>query len=166
MYASVHCLRKGFPSCVPKRKARLMVTPKRRILCTEDDPDTRELIILVLTETGFDVKCADTAIEAIDMAKSESFDLYLVDNWMPGLTGPELTRKLREFDPKTPILFYSAAAFESDKENARLAGAQGYLVKPVGFNELASEVGRLITESRPTKPSSHRSNSLGVPPLA
>jgi DNA-binding response OmpR family regulator len=142
-----------------------MATPKPRILCTDDDADTRELIVLVLTETGFDVKCADTADEAIDLAKSESFDLYLVDNWMPGLTGPELTRKLREFDPKTPILFYSAAAFESDKEAARLAGAQGYLVKPVGFNELASEVSRLITESRPAKPSPLRSISLGLAPL-
>ena len=142
-----------------------MVTPKRRILCTEDDPDTRELIVLVLTETGFEVKCADSAVEAIAMAKSEPFDLYLVDNWMPGLTGPELTRKLREFDLKTPILFYSAAAFESDKEDARLAGAQGYLVKPVGFNELASEVGRLINESRPPKPSPLRSISLGISPL-
>ena len=143
-----------------------MNTPKRRILCTDDDPDTRELIVLVLTETGFDVKCADTAVEAIDLAMSESFDLYLVDNWMPDLTGPELTRKLREFDPKTPILFYSAAAFESDKEAARLAGAQGYLVKPVGFNELASEVRRLITESRRVKPSALRSLSLGLPPVA
>lgn len=143
-----------------------MATPKRRILCTEDDPDTRELIVLVLTETGFDVKCADTPVKAIEMAKSESFDLYLVDNWMPGLTGPELTRKLREFDLKTPILFYSAAAFESDKEDARLAGAQGYLVKPVGFNELASEVRRLITESRRVKPSAPRSLSLGLPPVA
>ena len=142
-----------------------MTTPKRRILCTEDDPDTRELIVLVLTETGYDVKCADTAVEAIAMAKSESFDLYLVDNWMPGLTGPELTLKLREFDLKTPILFYSAAAFDSDKEAARLAGAQGYLVKPVGFSELASEVGRLINESRPAKPSSVRRISLSVAPL-
>jgi DNA-binding response OmpR family regulator len=142
-----------------------MATPKRRVLCTEDDADTRELIVLVLTGTGFDVKCADTAVEAIAMAKSESFDLYLVDNWMPGLTGPELSRKLREFDLKTPILFYSAAAFESDKEEARLAGAQGYLVKPAGFSELASEVSRLITESRPTKPSPLPSISLGVAPL-
>lgn len=142
-----------------------MATPKRRILCTDDDPDTRELIVLVLTETGFDVKCADTAVEAIALAKSESFDLYLIDNWMPGLTGPELTRKLREFDPKTPILFYSAAAFESDKEAARLAGAQGYLVKPVGFRELASEVSRLIADSRPPKASPLRSNSLGISPL-
>lgn len=129
-----------------------MATRKGRILCTEDDADTRELIVFVLTEGGFDVDCTDTAAEAIDRAKSEPFDLYLVDNWMPGLSGPELTRKLREFDVKTPILFYSAAAFESDKENARLAGAQGYLVKPVEFSELTSEVARLIDESRIARP--------------
>lgn len=129
-----------------------MVDQKSRILCTEDDPDTRELIVLVLTGRGFDVRCTDSADEAISLAKSEPFDLYLVDNWMPGLSGPELTEKLREFDIKTPILFYSAAAYESDKEKARLAGAQGYLVKPVDFNHLTKEVSRLIAESRIAMP--------------
>jgi len=129
-----------------------MATTKGRILCTEDDPDTRELIVFMLTDSGFDVSCTDSADQAIALAKSEPFDLYLVDNWMPGLSGPELTKKFREFDLKTPVLFYSAAAFESDKENARLAGAQGYLVKPSDFNDLTEEVARLIAESQFAKP--------------
>ena len=69
---------------------------------------------------------------------------------MPGLSGTELTRKLREFDAETPILFYSAAAFESDKEAARLSGAQGYLVKPTTSEQLIAEVVRLIAESKST----------------
>lgn len=122
--------------------------PKGRILCTEDDPDTRELINLVLTQYGFEVVCSQRMAQAIDLARTQSFDLYLVDNWMPGLSGTELTQKLREFDTKTPILFYSGAAYEADKEAARLSGAQGYLVKPTDGDELIAEVARLITESR------------------
>ena len=129
-----------------------MIFPKGRILCTEDDPDTRDLIVLVLSHHGFEVRCTDDAGEAINLAKTQNFDLYLVDNWMPTLSGQDLTKKLREFDVKTPVLFYSGAAYEGDKEAARLAGAQGYLVKPADGDQLLAEVVRLIAESRVTKP--------------
>lgn len=71
---------------------------------------------------------------------------------MPGVSGADFTRKLREFDVKTPVLFYSAAAYDSDKEVARIAGAQGYLVKPVGNNELVAEVARLIANAQIAEP--------------
>ncbi len=125
-----------------------MQTTKRRILCTEDDADTRELIAWVLINHGFDVISTESTDRAIDLAKAQHFDLYLVDSWMPGLSGAEFTKKLREFDIETPILFYSGAALDSDKEDARLAGAQGYLVKPVDNDALIDEVVRLIAESK------------------
>lgn len=129
-----------------------MSNPKGRILCTEDDPDTRELIILILGGEGYEVNCTDSADQALDLAKQQKFDLYLMDNWLPGLTGPKLTERIREFDSKTPILFYSGAALEADKENARKAGAQGYLVKPVENAQLISEVIRLIAQSKIAEP--------------
>lgn len=129
-----------------------MTSHKARILCTEDDTDTRELIILVLSNEGFEVICTDSSDEALRLAHSQSFDLYLVDSWMPGLSGDELTRKIREFDSGTPILFYSGAAQESDKETARASGAQGYLVKPAGMEELVDEVARLIAEAKIAHP--------------
>lgn len=125
---------------------------KGRILCTEDDEDTRDLITFVLSDHGFEVIGAQSADQALDLAKTQYFDLYLVDNWMPGLSGIELCKKLREFDVETPILFYSGAAYETDKENARLSGAQGYLVKPVDSNDLVTEVFRLIAEAKIAKP--------------
>jgi DNA-binding response OmpR family regulator len=121
---------------------------KGRILCTEDDPDSRELIVWVLTDYGFDVSCSETSDHAIELAKAEHFDLYLLDSWMPGLSGTDLTKKLREFDLTTPVLFYSAAAFDSDKQVARLAGAKGYLVKPETNDILIAEIIRLIAESK------------------
>jgi len=129
-----------------------MSSPKARILCTDDDADTRELIIYILTRQGYEMTCTDNANEAIALVQKERFDLLLIDTWLPGISGPEFTRRLREFDVKTPVLFYSAAAYDSDKENARSAGAQGYLVKPVANNDLISEVARLIAESKIAKP--------------
>lgn len=119
-------------------------THKGRILCTEDDADTRDLLSLLLEAEGFEVICVEHAAQAISVAMAENFDLYLLDNWTPGLAGDLLCRKLREFDSTTPILFYSGAGDESDKARATEAGAQGYVVKPAPLNELTSEISRLI----------------------
>ena len=125
-----------------------MQSPKGRILCTEDDVDTRELINFVLTRYGYEVVCSSGSVQAIDLAKTQNFDLYLIDNWMPGLSGTELTEMLRQFDLKTPVLFYSGAAYETDRKAARVSDAQGYLVKPANGDQLITEVTRLIAESK------------------
>lgn len=125
-----------------------MTEPKGRILCTEDDEDTRELLVLTLSMAGYEVICTDNPEKAVELIKAEKFDLCLMDNWMPGLSGEDLCKKIREFDSKTPILFYSGAAYESDKARAMDAGAQGYLVKPVLDHQLVAEVMRIIAESK------------------
>lgn len=123
---------------------RVTATPKGRILSTEDDPDTRDLVHLLLKLEGFDVVYADSAEEALSLAYTSHFDLYLLDNWVPGLGGEDLCQKLREFDQTTPILFYSGAGHESDKAGAMAAGAQGYVVKPADPDELTAQVHALI----------------------
>jgi DNA-binding response OmpR family regulator len=62
--------------------------------------------------------------------------------------GQELTTEIRKFDKNTPILFYPGAAYETDKQKARDAGAQGYLIKPLGISDLVDEVARLIAEAK------------------
>jgi two-component system OmpR family response regulator len=104
---------------------RVTAAPKGRILSTEDDPDTRDLLRLLLQLEGFEVVYADSAEEALSLAHTSRFDLFLLDNWVPGLGGEDLCRKLRELDQTTPILFYSGAGHESDKDGAIAAGAQG-----------------------------------------
>jgi DNA-binding response OmpR family regulator len=124
-----------------------MSSPKGRILCTEDDADTRDLVRFVLTDAGYEIVCTSDAEKAVHLAQNQHFDLYLLDNWMPVMSGRGLTHQLRTFDSTTPILFYSGAGFESDKEDALAAGAQGYLVKPVLNDDLIAEVEKLIAES-------------------
>lgn len=93
---------------------------------------------------GYQVTCVENGTEALYHAKNEHFDLFLVDNWLPGLTGPELTRHIREFNQTTPILFYSGAAYEDDKQRAFDTAAQSYLIKPIGIERLVQEIDRLI----------------------
>lgn len=115
-----------------------------RILCADDNSDTRDLVFLMLRSGGYDVICVGSSAEALDLLKRERFDLIVLDNWMPTTTGTELTHLIREFDKTTPILFYSAAAYKADKQAALDAGAQAYLTKPEGIVNLLDEVDRLI----------------------
>lgn len=89
---------------------------------------------MTLTNNGFEVVAMAHPGEALSVARTESLDLYLLDNWMS--CGLDLCRKIREIDTKTSILFCSAAAFE--------CGAQGYVVKPATPKAALAEVGRLI----------------------
>ena len=125
-----------------------MNQPNARILYAEDDADTRELVTLVLEMQNCQVIATGSHEQALRLARAEHFDLYLIDNWLPGISGVRLCEQLREFDHHTPVLFYSGAAYETDKARALASGAQGYLVKPTNCDELTAEVFRLISASR------------------
>ena len=106
------------------------------------------MLVLYLMKSGYDVTCTQSPSDALLLAKHHSYDLILIDNWMPEMNGAELTRQIRKFDSLTPILFYSGADYESDTQDAQDSGAQGYLVKPGGIYDLVNEVARLIADSR------------------
>ncbi len=122
-----------------------MSTPRLRILYAEDDLDARELTYLILTQAGFEVVCANSAVEAIQLAKEQGFDAYVLDNWMPEISGWELCQQIKEFDSHTPIIFYSAAAYQSDKDKAFAVGAQAYITKPARGEELVSSIETAVT---------------------
>lgn len=122
-----------------------MLRPPTRILYTEDDADTRELVTFVLAGQGCQVVAIADHDEAVLLARESRFDLYLLDSCLSGHSGFALCRDLREFDPETPILFYSGAARPEDKDQAISSGAQSYLVKPANPNELIAEVFRLVS---------------------
>ena len=118
------------------------ITP--RVLYIEDHEDTRELVTLVLEQRRFEVVTGATIESGVALACSQQFDLYLLDSWLPDGSGLDLCRRIREFDKATPILFYSAAAYEIDKDLAMRSGAQAYLIKPSQPSELCNLVALLI----------------------
>ena len=127
-----------------------MKAPVGHILYVEDDADTRELVTCVLAKNNYKVVAAENCDDALMLARSSHFDLYLIDNWMSECSGIDLCKKLREFNLRTPILFYSGAAYERDKQQAFAAGAQGYLIKPVDNDKLIGEVSRIISVAKRT----------------
>ena len=125
-----------------------MTSPDARILYAEDDADTRELVTVILEMQNCQVIATGSHQQVLRLARAEHFDLYLIDNWLPGISGVRLCEQLREFDQHTPVLFYSGAAYETDKVRALASGAQGYLVKPADGDALIAEVSRLVSDSR------------------
>lgn len=116
-----------------------MPSEKCRVLCVEDDEDTRYLLELLLCE--HEVTTASTADEGLALARCENFDLYVLDYWMGGL---ELCRRLRASDPKTPLIFFTAEAHEAERQKALAAGADAYLIKPNDLELLAYRVKQLL----------------------
>ncbi len=121
-----------------------MASAGYHILYAEDHDDTRVLMITLLERAGFRVTGAVSAAACLQLARSARFDLYLLDHILPDATGVALCRTLREFDPATPILFYSACAMLEEREAALQAGAQAYLVKPTDMFSVAGHAARLI----------------------
>ena len=119
-----------------------------RVLYIEDHEDTRELVTLVLEQKSLEVVTGSTIKSGVALAGSQKFDLYLLDSWLPDGSGLELCKLIREFDKATPILFYSAAAYEMDRAEAIKCGAQAYLVKPSHPTELCTMVTSLIESHR------------------
>lgn len=119
-----------------------------RVLYIEDHEDTRELVTLVLEQKCYEVVTGSTIQSGVALACSQEFDLYVLDSWLPDGSGLELCRMIRKFDKATPILFYSAAAYEIDRVEAIKSGAQAYLIKPSHPSELCSLVTSLIESHR------------------
>ncbi len=116
-----------------------MQTTKRRVFCAEDHDDTRQLLSLLLGQSDYEVEAAGTIREGLRMVGLKRFDLYLLSGRFPDGSGVELCRRIRQFDPFTPILFYSAAAYESDRQSGISAGAQAYVSKPGDIFELVNQ---------------------------
>ena len=99
---------------------------------------------------------AQTIATALKLAQLQKFDLLLLDSWLPDGSGIDLCKGIRQFDVRTPIIFYSAAAYEADKTLALGAGAQGYLTKPAPLSELCDLISSLIhaegTNKNQTRP--------------
>lgn len=124
-----------------------MQPKKRRILCVDDDEETCLMLDKLLEQENYEVKTAKSVSEALQIAQNESFNLYILDAWFPHEAGLSLCRKIREFDRHTPIIFYSGAAFESDKEEALYAGADAFVAKPY-VEELVETIHRLLMDKQ------------------
>ncbi len=115
-----------------------------RILYVEEHAESCELLVLLLSRSGYEVVPANTISDGLRLAKSEDFSIYLLSSWFNDGTGLELCREIRLFDVSTPVIFYSALTRECDLEAAMKAGAQAYLTKPDDLESIEPTIKCLI----------------------
>ena len=109
------------------------------VLIVEDEPQVRRFLRVSLTSHDYRVLEAPTAAEGLSLASGHNPALILLDLGLPDTDGIELTRRLREWS-RTPIIVLSARGREDDKVAALDAGADDYLTKPFGVNELLARI--------------------------
>jgi two-component system OmpR family response regulator len=115
-----------------------------RILIVEDNPRISGFLKKGLGEEGYVVATAANGDDGLDLARSESFDAAVVDVMLPGRSGIELVRGLRDTGSTLPILLLTALDRTEDKVLGLDAGADDYLTKPFDFSELSARLRALL----------------------
>jgi two-component system OmpR family response regulator len=122
-----------------------------RILIAEDDDRTANYMVRGLTESGHIVDRVADGETALAMALEGIYDTLIFDRMLPAMDGVTLVRRLREQDPRTPVLMLSAVASTIDRVEGMRAGCDDYLAKPYVFAELLARLealGRRADRSR------------------
>jgi DNA-binding response OmpR family regulator len=120
-----------------------------RILCVDDDEDTRYLLESLLSFADFEAIAVQDTATALRLIRQEEFKLYIIDSQLPGMSGLGLCEQIRALDRGTPIIIFSGQAHQSDISAGILAGADVYIVKP-NTREIVPTVKRLLGEARST----------------
>ena len=119
-----------------------------KILVAEDDHHTREALVKILSQDGFDTIAASNGQEAIGLYHTEQPDLVCLDVMMPELDGYEVCRRIRREDPQVPLLFLTAKAEEIDTVVGLELGADDYVAKPFGVREILARIRAILRRTR------------------
>jgi DNA-binding response OmpR family regulator len=141
--SSVHPVadRRHFPApALAPRAAR------RRILIVEKDVSVRQLLRLHLSLAGFDIEEAVEGTAGLERARSEKFDLIVLDVIVPGLDGITVCRAIRaqSVNMASAVLILTARGSEADKVLGLESGADDYLTKPFSIREMVARVGAIL----------------------
>ncbi len=123
------------------------------ILIVDDDRRIRELLALYLSNHGYRVSSAANAAEARKAMQGLAFDVIVLDNMMPGESGPALAKHIRDHSNTVPILMLSALTDSADRIQGLSHGSDDYLGKPFEPEELLLRLGNLLRRVEPGKPS-------------
>ena len=136
-------------SNAPAVKVEMQSIEHTRVLLVEDHRDLAETIVDFLETMGCIVDYAADGLSGLHLARTQKFDVILLDVMLPGIDGLELARRLREqHTSSVPILMTTARDELNDKLAGFEAGADDYLVKPFDLPELVARINSLIRRTR------------------
>jgi len=126
------------------------LTIPTRVLIIEDDPNIVDLIRANLAVRGFDTLVSSDGSKALAMLEREQPDMVLLDLMLPGIDGFELCKQIRE-QSAVAIIVVSARGGERDKVTALNMGADDYMTKPFGIEELLARILATLRRTRPAE---------------
>lgn len=121
-----------------------MTAIKTKILVVEDEESIRRFITLNLSAVGYEVGEADTGEKALAMSSCFRPDVMVLDLMLPGISGFEVCRRVREMRPETFIIMLTAKSQDTDKIFGLELGADDYLIKPFNPLELIARIKALL----------------------
>jgi len=120
-----------------------------KILMVEDEANLAQFVQLELTYEGYEVSVAHDGLAGLMAAREQAPDLIILDWMMPGLSGVEVCRRLRQTGSKIPIILLTAKDDISDRVEGLDAGANDYVIKPFSIEELMARVRAQLRSLQP-----------------
>lgn len=150
-------LEEGKPVDDDQHSEQEVALPPLRILIADDVPQNLDLLTTIMMQRQHDVTTATNGKQALELFRTGSFDMVLMDVQMPGMNGHEATRAIRQLETAeqrayTPVIALTASVLENDRREAIQAGMDGFAVKPINLPQLSHEIATVLgIESRPRK---------------
>ena len=107
-----------------------------QLLWVDDEMELLRAHIIFLEKKGYEVECVSNGTDAIDLCRTRSFDLVLLDEQMPGLSGLETLQRIKELLPATPVVMVTKSEEENIMNQAIGQKIADYLIKPVNPNQI------------------------------
>ena len=107
-----------------------------KILWVDDEVELLKPHVLFLQRKGYEVDTCNNGYDAIDMASETAYDLIILDEMMPGMTGLETLPKIKEIRPTTPVIMVTKSEEENIMNKAVGSKIADYLIKPVNPNQV------------------------------
>jgi DNA-binding response OmpR family regulator len=137
-----------------------------RVLVAEDDEGLREVLVLGLSDAGYQVDAVERGDDAIDYLRWYEYDVAVIDWRMPGAEGVDVVAWARRHDRPTALLMLTARDTPADRIRGLDSGADDYLVKPFDFGELLARVRALQRRPRGVDAPVLRVGRLTLDPVA
>lgn len=127
-----------------------------KILIVEDEPKVASFIKKGLEDSNYEAEIAYDGLSAYKLASQYHFDLFILDVIIPGITGLELCKKLKDLNQDIPVLMLTALGTTDDKLFGFDAGADDYMIKPFEFRELLARIRVLLKSANKVSDQSNK----------